>query len=222
MLSRLELTIELLHAVPEAALATHATALPGFPFASVVSFVADERHRPVFLISRLAEHTRNLATDARAGLVMAMRMGEGEIARVTLLGEARPIEANPLLTNRYLRHHPHAEYFLQLGDFAFYRLDPLRILAVGGFAQAGWIEGARLLDAPAMTLEEEAALLERHADELPSGWRLVGADFYGVNVLREGQLSRIRFPTGAVTREAWLPTLRRALRTAAADDLARL
>jgi putative heme iron utilization protein len=41
VLSRLELLIDLLHSVPEAALATHSTTLDRFPFASAVPFVTD-------------------------------------------------------------------------------------------------------------------------------------------------------------------------------------
>jgi len=60
----------------------------------------------------------------------------------------------------YLRYHPEAERFLQLGDFRFFRLDPLRIRVVGGFAQAGWLEGKQLIDAPFISLEDEAHLIE--------------------------------------------------------------
>lgn len=78
MLSRLELLIDQLHSVQEAALATHSTTLEGFPFASAVPFVTDEHHRPVFLISGIAEHSRNLAANPRASLMIAKALGEGK------------------------------------------------------------------------------------------------------------------------------------------------
>lgn len=108
MLSRLELLIELLHSVPEAALATHSTTLEGFPFASAVPCVTDEC-RPIFLISGLAEHSRNLAANSRASLMIAKTLGAREMARVSLMGEVTPIDADTLLVARYLRYHPHAE-----------------------------------------------------------------------------------------------------------------
>ena len=46
-------------------LSTHSRAVAGYPFGSVVPYVLDHDACPVPLISRLAEHTKNLAGDAR-------------------------------------------------------------------------------------------------------------------------------------------------------------
>jgi hypothetical protein len=213
MLSRLELLIDLLHSAPEAALATHSTTLDGFPFASVVPFVTDEHHRPIFLISSLAEHSRNLLTDPRASLMIAKTLGEGEMARVSLMGEAHPIEADPLLVARYLRYHPHAERFLQLGDFRFYRFEPVKVLTVGGFAKASWLDGSRLLEAPVIALADEAALLARHEHEADPQCQLRGIDAFGADAILYGKPVRIRFVAGPVTKEAWWPTLQKVLAT---------
>jgi hypothetical protein len=213
MLSRLELLIDLLHSAPDAALATHSTTLEGFPFASAVPFVTDEHHRPVFLISALAEHSRNLAANPRASLMIAKAMGEGEMARVSLMGEIKPFEAVPLLRARYLRYHPHAERFLQLGDFRFHRFEPARVLTVGGFAKANWLEGSRLIEAPVISLADEADLLSRYEQEASQEWQLRGIDAFGADATRDGTPLRIRFATGPVTKEAWLPSLRRELVT---------
>lgn len=45
-------------------LSTHSRAVEGYPFGSVVPYVLDHEACPVLLVSRLAEHTRNLAADA--------------------------------------------------------------------------------------------------------------------------------------------------------------
>jgi hypothetical protein len=42
---------------------------PGFPFGSVMPFGLDDHGRPIFLISIMAMHTRNLQPDARASLL---------------------------------------------------------------------------------------------------------------------------------------------------------
>jgi hypothetical protein len=214
MLSRLELLVDLLHSVSEAALATHSTTLEGFPFASVAPFVTDVHHRPVFLISGLAEHSRNLRANPRASLMIVKPLGEGETARVSLLGEVHPIVAEPLLVERYLRYHPHAERFLQLGDFVFHRFEPVKVLTVGGFAKANWLEGSRLIDAPLLTLEDEAALLAtcREAPLMPG--RLRGADAFGADLMIYDKPVRIRFATGPVappTKAAWLAAFNSAL-----------
>lgn len=211
MLSRLELLIDQLHSVQEAALATHSTTLEGFPFASAVPFVTDEHHRPVFLISGIAEHSRNLAANPRASLMIAKALGEGEMARVSLMGEVHPIEADALLVARYLRYHPHAERFLQLGDFRFNRFEAAKVLTVGGFAKASWLEGGRLLEAPVISLIDEADLIAQHERSPSKDCPLRGADAFGADVIQDGNPVRIRFSNGPVTKDAWLPTLRREL-----------
>lgn len=211
MLPRLELLIDLLHSVSEAALATHSTTLDGFPFASAMPFITDEHHRPVILISSLAEHTHNLMANPRASLMIAKGLGKGEVARVTLMGEIHPIEADPLLVTRYLRYHPYAERFLQLGDFRFYRLSPMRILTVGGFAKASWLDGNRMLEAPVIALEDESAMLKQYGHDSLENCSLRGIDAFGADVSLDGKSVRIRFSTGPVTRESWLPTFQREL-----------
>jgi len=207
MLSRLELLVDLLHSVPDAALATHSTTLEGFPFASVAPFVTDAHHRPVFLLSGLAEHSRNLRANPRASLMIVKPLGEGESARVSLLGEVHPIAAEPLLVERYLRYHPHAERFLQLGDFTFHRFEPAKVLTIGGFAKANWLEGSRLIEAPALTLDDEAALLAAYREAPRADCRLRGADAFGADAIIDETPLRIRFASGPVTpptREAWV------------------
>lgn len=211
MLSRLELLIDLLHSAQEAALATHSTTLEGFPFASAVPFVTDEHHRPILLISGLAEHSRNLAANSRASLMIAKTLGEGEMARVSLMGELLPFDADPLLVARYLRYHPHAERFLQLGDFRFHRFEPTRVLTVGGFAKASWLEGSRLIEASVISLTDEADLLAEHEHEIGKDGQLRGIDAFGADVMRDGKPLRIHFSAGPVTKEAWWPTFRRDL-----------
>ena len=212
MLSRLELLIDLLHSASDAALATHSTTLDGFPFSSAVPFVVDEQHRPIFLISGLAEHTRNLIANPKASLMVAKQLGEGEMARVSLLGEVRPIEADLSFVRRYLRYHPHAERFLQLGDFCFHRLEPTRILTVGGFAKASWLEGERLRNAHQVSLAKESELIDQVTHTLGVGVNVLGIDAYGADVKIDEVRHRIRFTTGPVAEDAMLPTLIREAR----------
>lgn len=215
MLSRLELLVDLLHSVTEAALATHSSTLDGFPFASAVPFVTDEHHRPVFLISGLAEHSRNLHANPRASLMIVKPLGGGETARISLLGEAHRIVAEPLLTQRYLRYHPHAERFLQLGDFAFHRFDPVRALTVGGFAKANWLDADRLLKAPALTLEEEAEIVAAYRRAPFEHCRLRGGDAFGADATLTGRPVRVRFSAGPVEKNGWLAAFRAELATLA-------
>src|SRR5690606_12626919 len=77
----------------EGALSTLALDPAGHPYGSYVVY-AMVGASPVFLISKLAEHTKNLEADPRASLLVVEPEREGEEAlargRVTLVGECRP------------------------------------------------------------------------------------------------------------------------------------
>src|SRR4051794_32886006 len=71
-------------------LATIALDPAGFPYGSFVTFGLDGGS-PAFLISEMAEHTRNLRADSRTSLLVA-EPGTGDPlarARVTLIGRVR-------------------------------------------------------------------------------------------------------------------------------------
>lgn len=194
MESRLDTLIDLLHRCADGALATHSLAMPGYPFATALPFATDDQHRPVFLISRLAEHTQNLAADPRASLLIRVLLAEGEMARATVVGNVTPIapiEIEPLLVERYLRYQPEAERFLSFGDFAFYRLEPAKIRIIGGFAQAGWLDGERIAVPSRLTFAAERVLLDALA--VPAGIALLGIDCFGVDLRAGEQRQRISF-----------------------------
>jgi heme iron utilization protein len=211
MLPRLNVLIDLLHRCLDAALATHSVAMPGYPFASALPFAIDERHRPVLLISRLAEHTQNLAVDARASLMVHMPAANGDMARATLVGPVKPLEADPLLVERYLRFQPASAEFLQLGDFRFYGMEPIQARIIGGFGQAAWLAGERLTEACPLTLAQERAALDALTPALPAGVELLGVDSFGVDLWQGGQRRRVSFAAGAATPDALVAVARRAL-----------
>lgn len=187
--------LHLLHGAVSGTLATHSLQLPGYPFASALPFAPDESHRPVFLVSGLAEHTKNLMADRRASFLIT---GSGEPvlagSRMTLLGDAVHIEPTAELQARYLRYQPDADQYLSLGDFAFFAFQPKRVRYIGGFAQMGWIEEADWHEATVLTLADEAALIQDLLGELPPGVRLLGLDCYGIDLERQGKRERQRFP----------------------------
>lgn len=211
MPSRLERIIELLHATNKAALATHSLAMPGYPYASALPFVADQHHRPVFLFSRLAEHTQNLGVDNRASLLVRQTGDVANAAKATLVGHVVPIAADPLLTARYLRYQPEAVQWIDLPDFHFFRLEPQRIRVIGGFAQASWLDGERLHDAPSVALEDEAELLSTLAPKLPANLAILGGDAYGFDFIQQGKRQRAVFGSGPVLATALAAAISRKL-----------
>ncbi|MDN0085152.1 pyridoxamine 5'-phosphate oxidase family protein [Crenobacter sp. SG2305] len=206
--------IDLLHTAAHGALASHSLHLPGYPFATLLPFVPDAQHRPLFLISRLAEHTRNLAADPRASLLVAEPHATDVLssARLTVVGEVQPVGADAIMTERYLRYYPEAADYLALGDFAFYRLEPLAWRLIAGFGRMGWIEDNELGQAEVLMPEQEAMELSSLALRFP-GARWLGLDAYGADLEYRGQRQRLSFPAPAANAEARQQAVAEALVT---------
>jgi putative heme iron utilization protein len=185
----------------------------GAPFCSLVTLATDPAGAPVLLLSRLAEHTRNLTADPRAALMIAdpaeSHVNPQEDARVTLMGELIP-DPDPILRARFLARHPYAEMYADFADFRFFRMAVHRAHMVGGFGQAGWVEGAAALMVPedlaeALTVRE-ADLCRRlgtvHAADLsrvvgPGAWRVAALDADGLDVVpdtTEADCPAVRLP----------------------------
>jgi putative heme iron utilization protein len=196
MKSFLDAAVNLLHASSSGVLATHSAQLPGYPFASALPFVPDEWHRPVFFISGLAEHTKNLMADQRAGFLVTSA-DEHNVqtgARMTLVGDVQQVAASADLVARYLRYQPAAENYLNLGDFSFFRLTPNGVRYIAGFGQMGWIGNAEWAAAAILTLDEEAQFIQASIDAQPPGVRMLGIDCYGFDIEHNGTRERQRFP----------------------------
>lgn len=195
--------LHLLHRAVFGTLATQSLELPGYPFASLLPYVPDERHRPVFLLSALAEHTKNALADPRASLLLHDAAAGNVLAaeRVTLLGEVRRIEPSDALIARYRRYQPDADRYLALGDFAFFRMVPRTARYVGGFGRMGWIGATEWEDAAVLDPDDEAALLQTAEAVLPPDVRIAGIDVYGLDVFRGSTRERLPFPDGPLSVE---------------------
>ncbi|MEX1279670.1 MAG: DUF2470 domain-containing protein [Acidimicrobiia bacterium] len=116
----------------------------GYPYGSIVSYVADLEGAPVVLISELAEHTVNLKGDSRASLLVADPADEGDPlgqARLTLVGRMQLLDDPGALRDRYLDAHPYAAYYADFDDFGFWRLAVEQVRYVGGFGHMSWATG---------------------------------------------------------------------------------
>jgi len=191
----IEAALALLHEASCGTLATLSTQLPGYPYATATPFVLDEAHRPVFCVSALAEHTRNLVADSRTSLSVLKSEGAHvqSAARITLVGDTRPCSPAPDLVARYLRYQPEAEQYLAL-DFQFFCLTPARLRFIGGVGKMGWLEETEWSALPALPLQEEASLLKAVAFDTPPGIRLLGLDCFGIDYETGGKRQRQRFP----------------------------
>ena len=97
---------------------------------------------PVFLISGLAEHTKNLERDPRASLMVAESGADDPLAngRVTLLGPCTRVEGDDGRARAaFLAAHPNAAYYADFRDFAFWTLRVNAIRYIGGYGRMSWI-----------------------------------------------------------------------------------
>ena len=207
--------IHLLHGTAAGCLATQSTQMPGYPFASTLPFVPDEQHRPVFLISRLAEHTKNLIADCRASFLVHSSNGQSVLTseRISLLGDVERIEAPTELVARYIRYQPDAERYLAFGDFAFFRLAPKGARYVAGFGQMGWVAESDWSSAAVLPLADEERLVHDLIEAQPAGMRLLGLDCYGFDIERAGTKERQRFPKGPLAADCMAENVKRFFST---------
>lgn len=185
----------------------------GWPYPSLVLTALDHDGSPLLLISRLADHTRNILADSRVGLLFDGTAGLDHPlagARVSVLGRAAP-SADERHRARYLARHPGASMYAGFADFAIYKVTVERAHLVAGFGRIHWIDAADLL-LPAVSpgLAADEAGLIRHMNEreqdavqlfagillgLPGqgGWTVTGIDPEGVDLRCGGAVGRLDF-----------------------------
>jgi len=116
----------------------------GYPYGSFVT-VAFEDGNPIFLISGLAEHTKNLERDPRASLLVAEGGSADPLAngRVTMLGPCLRIEGEGGSARAaFFAVHPNAAYYADFRDFAFWKLHVESVRYIGGYGRMSWISRA--------------------------------------------------------------------------------
>lgn len=153
-------------------LATLAREPGGFPFGSLAGY-ADDGGRPLLCLSDLAEHSRNLAADARASLLVqappdpeAVSDDPLATARVTLLGTVAVLDGaeRAAALPRYRAAHPGA-FYAEFGDFHLYRLDVAAVRYVGGFGRMSWVDTASYAGAEPDPLRPHAERVIAHMND---------------------------------------------------------
>jgi putative heme iron utilization protein len=125
-------------------LSTAAAELDGHPYGSFVTYGL-ENGQPVFLISALAEHTKNMLGEPRCSL-MVVEPGQGDPlarGRVTLVARATRLEKgdeSAAAREAFLAAHPGASYYVDYGDFRFWRATVEKVRYIGGYGRMSWIE----------------------------------------------------------------------------------
>jgi len=222
-----------------------ATKVPenAFPFASLVNVATAPDGSPILLLSRLAAHTRHLASDPRLSLLL-VQTGRGDPLahpRVTIMGRGECIaepDFRAALKARFLARHPESALYADFGDFAFWRVVMEEAHLIGGFGRQGHFKAQSLatsLDgAEALVAAEAQALAEMNAHHqdalarlaaalagrLDGPWQATGIDPEGIDLICGDRTARLAFPRPVYTlqdlREI-LPELVKPTRPAAPD-----
>jgi putative heme iron utilization protein len=213
----------LLRSARKGALATLAT-VSGHPYASMVLVATEPDGSPLLLISRLAVHTRNLAADGRASvLIDGTPAGADALAgaRLTLVGTMQP-SSTPTARDRFLARHAGARLYADFPDFGTWSLTVERAHFIAGFGRIVELPWTALVepteDAAALIAAESRLIADLTARLQPeicaigaaaSGgkstlWQIVGVDPGGLELadddggaLRVAFGARITTPAGA-------------------------
>ena len=199
-------------------LSTISRRVPGYPYGSVIPFTLDHEAQPVILVSRLAEHTRNMETDSHVSLVVRDDNDEVQSgARLTLLGDTARIDCDPFLRARFLRFQPQAQQLLGLGDFSFWRVAPVMLRFIAGFGAIRWISAADFAPPAHALAEVESDIVAHmnrdHIEALRACCRglrglevndvvMLGVDCDGFDVRADGLRLRFDFPETASDAES--------------------
>jgi len=194
----------------------------GSPYASLITIAPDAGGSPVFLISELAWHTRNLQSDSRASILVSEAAASGDpldVGRVSLIGIAEKIDA-PAARRRFLARHPAASPYAGFADFSFWRLQVETAHYVGGFGRITTFDGEEVLldaaetraweegsDARLQELNERhAALVERLAasrrPDQQGAWRIAACDPLGCDLVLDAASLRLVFSAPPATPDS--------------------
>lgn len=148
-------------------LSTHSVDAPGYPFGSVVPYCLDREGQPAILISRIAQHTKNIKANAKVSLIVAEDEAEDvqAAARLTLLADAvRVADQREDIAARYYEYFPDSRGYHATHDFDFYRLMLARARYIGGFGEIHWLRPEDLLRPNPFARAEESGMI-RHMNE---------------------------------------------------------
>jgi len=191
-------------------LSTISLDVPGYPFGSVTPYCVDQSGQPIVYISHIAQHTRNIIADPRVSLTVVDEDTNSDDVqargRVTCIANARQLDESDQnsVKARYFRYFPSAQKYDQTHDFAFFRLELVRIRFIGGFGQIFWLDPAEFAAINPFSAAQELQILQHmnndHADTLARycggvAATMIGIDSDGFDVIRSNKKLRFTFET---------------------------
>jgi heme iron utilization protein len=199
----------------------------GAPLTTLVSVASDYDGAPLFLLSTLAQHTKNLAGDARGSLLLTSQAARGDPLnrpRLTVGGRilAHP---DPTARARFLARNPKSKLYASFADFSMFRLEISAVHFNGGFGRAAALTPNDILtglaNADALIAAEAALLAQvnaRHGGDLAMlagdkqgakrrRWRAIGLDPDGLDLVAGAGAARVSFAAPVSTPQAWRQAL---------------
>jgi putative heme iron utilization protein len=209
----------------------------GYPYASLVTVATDPEGQPIFLISKLALHTRNLAADNRASLLFDATDGHANPlagARATLIGQAQ-VTPSGAARSRFVARHPASAGTADFPDFAFWTLAVEQAHYIGGFGRIRTLAADVLTgpSAPEDLAAVEAALIADLNQNLWSelqtagqaaprqeegSWQICGLDAEGADLANGLRALRVDFSRPAAAASELRGLLTEQLRLRAAQQ----
>ena len=209
---------QLVRAGRSAALSTILSKNEGWPYSSFVTYATDQSGGLIFLFSDISDHTRNLKDDPRASVLVEQASGRKNPQtgpRVTLIGEINKTKDTNHV-NRFLICHPRAKMYAGFTDFNFYHMLVERAHYIGGFASAVWHKGCEFQIVPKLAQNIKEAepdiLAHMNADHAEAvnlfanrllrrkgdGWKMIGIDADGIDLMKNELLARLAFTSPLV------------------------
>lgn len=209
-----------------------------YPTGAVVGFASDDAGCPIFALSSMSGHTRDLKACGRCSLTVTQKGFQGSTegfqsaadARVTLVGDMEAIEDDDGVAaarETYLAKHPDA-FWVDFGDFSWHRMTATKgARLIGGFARAGGVDGDAYASATQdpvaqystpiathMNVDHEKDLLDLvgHFVKLTvDKCRIESVDALGLNllVMRRGEKFKVRLPFAEEARDR--PSVKKVL-----------
>ena len=117
-----------------------------YPFGSFVTFASFINRIPVFYLSDIAEHTKNLNYKAHGCLTIVSssnkKNDQQNNERLSLMGDLVKIKENEVknLKEKFHALRPESKNYENFHGFNFYKLIINKVRWIGGFGKIGWLD----------------------------------------------------------------------------------
>jgi putative heme iron utilization protein len=141
----------------------------GYPGGSVVGFAPEpETGKALFIFSGMSTHTQDLLANPKCSLTVAAKDFKGAAdGRVNLMGQVQLIQdaaEKQAARDIYLAKHPGA-FWVDFGDFNWFRMTVEKVRFVGGFARAGSVTAEEYTAAVPDVISEFGPAIAQHMND---------------------------------------------------------